>query len=126
LPPPFFYINTSLLETSCSINTFIMRTFITIAAALFAGVASATNSQANAFKNPSGGYTFTAGEPTTLSWNADAGTTVTLRLQYGAVSTANSGTIIACEYLSIFSIYITHAHGQYPSPSGRVFAYNVP
>ncbi|CEO58593.1 hypothetical protein PMG11_03305 [Penicillium brasilianum] len=72
-----------------------MRTFITLAAALFAGVASATNSQANAFKNPAGGYTFTAGEATTLSWNADAGTTVTLRLQYGAVSTANSGTIIA-------------------------------
>ncbi|KAJ5358655.1 cell wall protein [Penicillium cataractarum] len=72
-----------------------MRTFITIAAALFAGVASATNSEANAFKNPAGGYTFTVGEPTTLTWNADAGTTVTLRLQHGSVSTANSGTIIA-------------------------------
>lgn len=90
-----------------------MRTFITVAAALFAGVASATNSQANAFKNPAGGYTFTVGEPTTLSWNADAGTTVTLRLQYGSVSTANSGTVIACEYLQL----------SYPMPIACIHLY---
>jgi hypothetical protein len=72
-------------------------TFVTLAAALFAAVVSA-NSKANAFSNPAGGYSFTVGKATTLTWNADSGTTVTLRLQSGEVSTANSGTIIACEY----------------------------
>lgn len=71
-----------------------MRAFTTIVAALFAAVAYADN-KANAFYNPSGGYQFTAGEPTTLTWKADAGTTVTLRLQYGAVTTSNSGEVIA-------------------------------
>lgn len=71
-----------------------MRSYITVAAALFAAVASA-DSTANAFNNPAGGYSFTVGEPTTLSWNADSGSTVTLRLQYGETSTTNSGTIIA-------------------------------
>ncbi|KAJ5449769.1 cell wall protein [Penicillium daleae] len=71
-----------------------MRSYITIVAALYAAVASAS-STANAFNNPAGGYSFTVGEPTTLSWHADSGSTVTLRLQYGTVSTANSGTIIA-------------------------------
>ncbi|GLI80608.1 hypothetical protein PoHVEF18_008963 [Penicillium ochrochloron] len=69
-------------------------TFVTLAAALFAAVVSA-NSKANAFSNPAGGYSFTVGKATTLTWNADSGTTVTLRLQSGEVSTANSGTIIA-------------------------------
>ncbi|KAF3398050.1 putative cell wall protein [Penicillium rolfsii] len=69
-------------------------TFFALAAALFAGVVSA-NSKANAFSIPLNGYTFTAGEPTTLTWNADSGSTVTLRLQSGAVTTANSGTVIA-------------------------------
>lgn len=77
-----------------------MRSYITIVAALYAAVASAS-STANAFNNPAGGYSFTVGEPTTLSWHADSGSTVTLRLQYGTVSTANSGTIIACEYSPI-------------------------
>ena len=91
------YINivqSSLLDIT--IHT-IMRAFITLSAALFASLASAS-STANAFKNPPGGYVFTAGESTTLSWNADSGTTVTLRLQHGETSTANSGIIIACEY----------------------------
>ena len=92
------YINivqSSLLDIT--IHTFIMRAFITLSAALFASLASAS-STANAFNNPPGGYVFTAGESTTLSWNADSGTTVTLRLQHGETSTANSGTVIACEY----------------------------
>lgn len=80
-----------------------MRAFITLSAALFASVVSAS-STANAFKNPAGGYTFTAGEPTTLEWDADSGTTVTLRLQYGETSTANTGTVIACEYNNFANI----------------------
>ncbi|KAJ5166582.1 cell wall protein [Penicillium canariense] len=71
-----------------------MRTFITLATALFATAVSA-NSKANAFSNPAGGYVFTVGEATTLVWNADSGSTVTLRLQYGDVTTANSGAVIA-------------------------------
>ncbi|KAJ5884022.1 cell wall protein [Penicillium subrubescens] len=69
-------------------------TFVTLAAALFAAVVSA-NSKANAFSNPAGGYSFTVGKATTLTWNADSGSTVTLRLQSGEVSTANTGTVIA-------------------------------
>lgn len=72
-------------------------TFVTLAAALFAAVVSA-NSKANAFNNPAGGYSFTVGKATTLTWNADSGSTVSLRLQSGEVSTTNSGTVIACEY----------------------------
>ncbi|KAF7713890.1 Uncharacterized protein PECH_006745 [Penicillium ucsense] len=71
-----------------------MRAFTTLAAVLFAAIAYADD-KANAFKNPTGGYQFTAGQPTTLNWKADAGTTVTLRLQYGAVTTADSGKVIA-------------------------------
>jgi hypothetical protein len=86
-------------------------TFVTLAAALFAAVVSA-NSKANAFSNPAGGYSFTVGKATTLTWNPDSGTTVTLRLQSGEVSTANTGTVIACEYPIAQTSYhsISHVH----------------
>lgn len=74
-----------------------MHAFIYLAAAAFAGL-TAASSTANAFNNPQGGYSFTAGEPTTLQWSPSTPGTVSLRLQWGDVSTATSGTAIACEY----------------------------
>ncbi|KAL6239383.1 hypothetical protein BDW75DRAFT_139148 [Aspergillus navahoensis] len=49
----------------------------------------------NAFNIPTNGYTFTAGEATTLSWDPSTEGTVTLKLQHGEVLTSNSGTTIA-------------------------------
>lgn len=74
-----------------------MRAFIYIALAIFATVAAAS-STANPFKVPSGGYTFTVGQATTLKWTPTTSGTVSLRLQHGQVTTSSSGTSIACEY----------------------------
>ncbi|KAL4986918.1 Ser-Thr-rich glycosyl-phosphatidyl-inositol-anchored membrane family-domain-containing protein [Aspergillus falconensis] len=49
----------------------------------------------NAFNIPKDGYTFTAGEATTLSWDPTTEGTVTLKLQHGDVLTSDSGTTIA-------------------------------
>jgi hypothetical protein len=73
-----------------------MRFFTTLAVAVLAAVASA-NSKANPFNIPTTGYTFKVGKPTTLSWDPTTTGTVTLYLQWGAVTTAGSGTIIACK-----------------------------
>ncbi|KAJ6184393.1 hypothetical protein N7519_005694 [Penicillium mononematosum] len=61
-----------------------MRFFMSLAVAAMAAVASANN-MANPFSIPTEGYTF---KPTT-------GGTVSLILQWGAVMTGNSGTVIA-------------------------------
>lgn len=79
-----------------------MRSAI-IAAAAFSALVSA-GSEANAFNNPKGGYTFTAGDATTLSWDPTTSGTVSLRLQWGSVTTAESGDAIACMSLSSNSI----------------------
>ncbi|KAJ5825751.1 cell wall protein [Penicillium riverlandense] len=72
-----------------------MRAVISIATALFAALATAQSSD-NSFNNPAGGYTFTAGQTTTLTWKADTPGTVSLRLQQaGGVTTADSGVAIA-------------------------------
>lgn len=73
-----------------------MRAFSYFVAAALAAVVSAATTD-NAFNNPEGGYTFTAGKPTTFTWKADTPGTVSLRLQTGKVTTASSGTEIACE-----------------------------
>ncbi|KAJ5247009.1 cell wall protein [Penicillium chermesinum] len=70
-----------------------MRVSIVAAVAFSALVAA--NNEANAFNNPPGGYQFTAGKPTTLTWNPDTTGSVSLRLQSGSVSTPNSGDVIA-------------------------------
>ncbi|KAJ5600008.1 hypothetical protein N7450_001075 [Penicillium hetheringtonii] len=67
--------------------------FITVTS-LFAALAAAASTN-NDFNNPKGGYSFTAGESTTLTWDHKSGSTVSLRLQSGSVTTANSGTAIA-------------------------------
>ncbi|RHZ72609.1 hypothetical protein CDV55_105915 [Aspergillus turcosus] len=70
-----------------------MRSIIFLAfSALAAVVAAQTN--ANPFNIPASGYQFTAGEPTTLSWDPTTGGTVTLKLQWGSVFTPNSGSTI--------------------------------
>ncbi|CAG8904062.1 unnamed protein product [Penicillium egyptiacum] len=71
-----------------------MRFFISFAVAAMAAVASA-NSKANPFSIPTEGYTFKVGEPTALTWQPTTGGTVSLILQWGAVMTGNSGTVIA-------------------------------
>lgn len=77
-----------------------MRFFTSFAVAALAAVAAA-NSKANPFNIPTDGYTFKVGEPTTFTWKPTTSGTVTLRLQWGAVTTATSGTAIACKSLNI-------------------------
>lgn len=77
-----------------------MRFFTSFAVAALAAVAAA-NSKANPFNIPTDGYTFKVGEPTTFTWKPTTSGTVTLRLQWGAVTTATSGTAIACKSSNI-------------------------
>lgn len=74
----------------------IMRFFISLAVAAMAAVAAA-NSKANPFSIPVEGYTFKVGEPTALKWEPTTDGTVSLILQWGAVISGNSGTVIACK-----------------------------
>ncbi|CDM30869.1 hypothetical protein DTO012A8_7465 [Penicillium roqueforti] len=71
-----------------------MRFFISLAVAAMAAVAAA-NSKANPFSIPVEGYTFKVGEPTALKWEPTTDGTVSLILQWGAVISGNSGTVIA-------------------------------
>lgn len=73
-----------------------MRAFTSLAIAVFAAVVSAS-SHANPFNVPQGGYTFTVGQATTLNWTPTTGGTVSLRLQHGDVTTANTGMSIVCK-----------------------------
>ncbi|CBF84879.1 hypothetical protein AN1449.2 [Aspergillus nidulans FGSC A4] len=58
-------------------------------------VATLVAARENAFNIPKNGYSFTAGEATTLSWEPSTEGTVTLKLQHGEVLTSDSGTTIA-------------------------------
>ena len=71
-----------------------MRFFTSFAVVALAAIASASSTD-NSFNIPTNGYTFKVGEPTTLTWTPSTSGTVTLRLQWGAVTTANSGSVIA-------------------------------
>jgi hypothetical protein len=73
-----------------------MRFFASFAVAALAAIATAS-STANPFKIPTDGYTFIVGQATTITWTPTTSGTVTLRLQWGAVTTATSGTAIACK-----------------------------
>lgn len=73
-----------------------MRFFTSLAIAAMAAVVSA-NSKANPFSIPTDGYTFTTGESTALKWEPTTPGTVSLILQWGAVLSGNSGTVIACK-----------------------------
>lgn len=68
-----------------------------IVSSLLAALAAAKSAN-NDFNNPAGGYTFTAGESTTVTWDHEVGSTISLRLQSGSVTTATSGTAIACKF----------------------------
>ncbi|CAI7674223.1 unnamed protein product [Penicillium pancosmium] len=67
--------------------------FIIVTSLLAALVAAKSTN--NDFNNPAGGYTFTAGDSTTVTWDHKVGSTISLRLQSGSVTTATSGTAIA-------------------------------
>ncbi|KAJ6019934.1 hypothetical protein N7499_004176 [Penicillium canescens] len=71
-----------------------MRFFISFVVVALAAIASASSTD-NSFNIPTNGYTFKVGEPTTLTWTPSTSGTVTLRLQWGVVTTANSGSVIA-------------------------------
>jgi hypothetical protein len=85
-----------------STTTIIMRFFIVTS--LLAALAAATSTD-NDFSNPAGGYSFTAGSSTTLTWDHKVGSTVTLRLQSGSITTATSGTVIACKSPNLRGVY---------------------
>ncbi|KAE8141440.1 Ser-Thr-rich glycosyl-phosphatidyl-inositol-anchored membrane family-domain-containing protein [Aspergillus pseudotamarii] len=71
-----------------------MRSVFYLTLSALASLAAAATG-ANPFNIPSEGYSFETGEPTTLTWEPTTSGTVTLKLQWGAVMTANSGTTIA-------------------------------
>lgn len=73
-----------------------MRSVLYLALSALAAVAVAD--KPNPFNIPNQGYTFTVGEPTTLSWSPNTEGTVTLKLLTGAVTNPKDGTTIACEY----------------------------
>ncbi|KAJ0421041.1 Ser-Thr-rich glycosyl-phosphatidyl-inositol-anchored membrane family-domain-containing protein [Aspergillus carlsbadensis] len=57
-------------------------------------VATLVAARENPFNIPSSGYEFTAGEPTTLSWDPTTEGTVTLKLQWGDSFTSSTGETI--------------------------------
>ncbi|KAJ6013984.1 hypothetical protein N7540_008575 [Penicillium herquei] len=71
-------------------------------AAIFAAVAFsalvAADDTANPFSNPEGGYVFTAGSPTTLTWDPTTSGTINLRLQWDSVTTPETGESIVSDY----------------------------
>lgn len=72
-----------------------MRAVVLTLSAFAALVAAADNP----FQIPNGGYTFTAGQPTTLHWDPTTKGTVSLQLQWGSVTTPDQGITIASECL---------------------------
>ena len=73
-----------------------MRSVFYLTLSALASLAAAATG-ANPFNIPSEGYSFETGQPTTLTWEPTTSGTVTLKLQWGAVMTTNSGTTIASE-----------------------------
>ena len=72
-----------------------MRSSISIVLGSLLALAAAEGT--NPFNIPNGGYTFKAGEPTTVKWNPTSDGTVSLKLQSGELLTPDGGTTIACE-----------------------------
>ncbi|KAJ5732037.1 hypothetical protein N7493_003518 [Penicillium malachiteum] len=67
------------------------------AAVVFSALAAADDT-ANPFDNPEGGYVFTAGSPTTLTWDPTTSGTIELRLQWDTVTTPETGEAIVSDY----------------------------
>ncbi|PLB34071.1 GPI anchored serine-threonine rich family protein [Aspergillus candidus] len=72
-----------------------MHAFIYLTLSGLTALAAAAANNANSFNIPKDGYSFKAGEPTTLSWDPTTEGTITLKLQWGAVLTPDSGKEIA-------------------------------
>ena len=72
-----------------------MRAFIYLTLSGLTALAAAAANNDNSFNIPKDGYSFKAGEPTTLSWDPTTEGTITLKLQWGAVLTPDSGKEIA-------------------------------
>ena len=72
-----------------------MRSMLFLALSAIATLAAARE---NPFNIPSEGYSFTAGESTTLTWDPTTSGTVTLKLQWGSQFTSSTGTTIACKF----------------------------
>ncbi|KAL3475353.1 Ser-Thr-rich glycosyl-phosphatidyl-inositol-anchored membrane family-domain-containing protein [Aspergillus californicus] len=58
-------------------------------------IATLVAARENPFSIPGSGYEFTAGEPTTLTWEPTTDGPVTLKLQWGTAFTSSSGTTLA-------------------------------
>ena len=71
-----------------------MRSFMYMAVSAFAAFAAAQSND-NPFNVPNEGYDFTAGEPTTVTWDPTTDGTITLKLQIGTDITPESGIVIA-------------------------------
>ncbi|KAL1960805.1 hypothetical protein VTO42DRAFT_6635 [Malbranchea cinnamomea] len=70
--------------------------FLYVAVSAFAALAAAQSTfNENPFNVPEGGYEFTAGEPTTLTWEPTTDGTVTIKLHYGDDITPESGMVLA-------------------------------
>lgn len=68
--------------------------------ALTAFASAQTAGGPNSFMIPMpAGYTLTAGQPTTFTWDNLSGSTVTLKLRDGASSNLNAGTTIVGMYI---------------------------
>lgn len=73
-----------------------MRIFA-LATGLFAAFATAASTP-NPFIQPVSGSAFTADQTNTLEWTPSTSGTVSLRLQWGALTTATEGIAIACTF----------------------------
>ena len=71
-----------------------MRSIFYLVLSAFVLLATAAD---NAFNVPPGGYKFTAGLPTTLTWKPSTDGTVTLKLHKGSDITPESGIVLACK-----------------------------
>lgn len=71
--------------------------FFALATGLFAALAAAASTP-NAFIDPVLGASFTAGQTSTLEWTPSTSGTVSLRLQWGALTTSTEGIAIASTF----------------------------
>ena len=80
-----------------------MRLFaLRVAFTALAALAAAQTTGPNAFENPPGGYQFTPGESTDLTWSNQKGSTVTLTLRQGSNGNLDPGTVIQGMFSSPF------------------------
>ncbi|OJJ46276.1 hypothetical protein ASPZODRAFT_152461 [Penicilliopsis zonata CBS 506.65] len=68
---------------------------ISVAVSTLATVVAATSDASNPFNVPSGGYSFTAGTPTTITWEPTTSGTISLILEWGDVLEVEEGITLA-------------------------------